>query len=166
MAHHARRWIVEKHALDPLRGLVRSIADDHHAGVLRISHADSTAVMEADPGCSAGRVQQRIEQRPIRYSVRTVLHRFGLAIRTGNRSGIQVIAADDNRGFELARLHHFIKRQTRTMTLAKPQPADPRRESLESDSLPRQFEPAMDALILGEKLLDLFVGLIDVVGIS
>ena len=46
MAHDARRRIVPQHALDPFRGGIGPIADDHHAGVLRIADANAAAVME------------------------------------------------------------------------------------------------------------------------
>src|SRR5665213_304423 len=77
-----------------------------------------------------------------------------------------MIAADDYWRFQLARSHHFIKCQAGQMPLAKPQPADTRRKPLEGDALARHLKPAVDTLVLGEKLLDLFVGLVDVVRVS
>jgi hypothetical protein len=57
MAHDARARIVPQHAFDARGSGVRSIADDDDAGVLCIAHADAAAVVEAHPGCAAGRVE-------------------------------------------------------------------------------------------------------------
>jgi hypothetical protein len=80
MAHHAGGGVVPEHALDALRRRVGAVADDDHAGVLRVAHADAAAVVQADPGGAAGGVEQRVEQRPVGDGVAAVLHAFGLAV--------------------------------------------------------------------------------------
>ena len=58
MAHDPGGGVVPQHALDPAVGLGRAVAADHHAGMLRESHADPAAVMQADPGRARGAVEQ------------------------------------------------------------------------------------------------------------
>jgi hypothetical protein len=45
MAHHASGRVVPQHALDPFRGRIAAVADDHHAGMLRVTHADAAAMV-------------------------------------------------------------------------------------------------------------------------
>src|SRR3546814_4690052 len=61
MAHDAGAGVVPQHAGDALVGFLAAVADDHHAGVLAVTHADAAAVVEADPGRSSRRVQQGVE---------------------------------------------------------------------------------------------------------
>ena len=58
VAHDAGAGVVPQHALQPPRGIVGAVGDDHHAGMLRIAHADAAAVVERDPGRAAGGVEQ------------------------------------------------------------------------------------------------------------
>src|ERR1700678_4010435 len=77
-----------------------------------------------------------------------------------------MIATDDDGRFQLTRFHHFIKRQTCQMPLSQAEPADARRKTLERDTLASHFKPAMDTAIFRKELLHLFVGLVNVVGVS
>ena len=54
VAHDAGRRVVPQHALDAPRRLGVPSADDHHAGVLRVAHADAAAVVERHPGGADG----------------------------------------------------------------------------------------------------------------
>ena len=85
----------------------RAVADDHHAGVLGVAHADAAAVMDRHPGRAAGGVEQRIEQRPVRDRIRAVPHRFGFPIRARHGARVQVIAADDDGRRQLAARDHL-----------------------------------------------------------
>jgi hypothetical protein len=111
VAHHAGGRVVPQHALDALGGGVGAVADDDHAGVLRIAHADAAAVVQADPGGAAGGVEQRVEQRPVADRVAAVLHRLGLAVGAGDRAAVEVVAADHDRRLQLARAHHLVERR-------------------------------------------------------
>ena len=86
VAHDAGAGVVPQHALEPPRGIVGAVGDDHHAGVLRIAHADAAAVVERDPGRADGGVEQGVEQRPVGDDVAAVLHAFGLAVGRGDAS--------------------------------------------------------------------------------
>src|SRR5450830_1670201 len=45
MAHHAGTAVIDQHAGQAARGAFAAVGDDHHAGVLRIAHADPPAVL-------------------------------------------------------------------------------------------------------------------------
>src|ERR1700733_6730593 len=77
-----------------------------------------------------------------------------------------MIAADyDGRG-DLTALYHFIERQTQTMTLPQAHPANARRQSLKMESRARHIEPLMQVRIVRNQLLDLGVGLVDILRIT
>ena len=54
-----------------------------------------------------------------------------------------MIAADDDRGFELAVAHHLVEGETEAVALAEADPADARRQALEVDALARHVEPVV-----------------------
>ena len=96
MSHDAARRIVPEHPFDPPRCGIGAVANNDQAGMLRIAHSDSATVMEGHPGRATGRIQQRIEQRPVGYRVRTVAHRFGFPIGTCDRAAVEVVATEGN----------------------------------------------------------------------
>mmetsp|Transcript_6403 Transcript_6403/g.26196 ORF Transcript_6403/g.26196 Transcript_6403/m.26196 type:complete len:559 (+) Transcript_6403:860-2536(+) len=166
MAHHAGARVVEQHALQaPGHGL-GAVGHDDHAGVLRIAHADTAAMVQADPGGAAGRVEQRVQQRPVGHGVAAVLHRLGLAVGAGDRAAVEVVAADDDGRLQLAALHHLVEGQAGAVALPQPQPADARRQALEGDALARHVQPAVHPRFMREQLLDLGIGLVDVLGVA
>ena len=91
----------------------RAVADDHHAGVLRVTHADAAAVMQRHPRRAAGGVEQRVQQRPVGDRIGAVQHRFGLAIGRRDAAGVEMVAADDDRRLQLAACHHLVEREAR-----------------------------------------------------
>ena len=80
VAHDAGARIIPQDAGDAGVGFLRSVADDHEAGVLRVPHPNAATVMEAYPGRAAGGVEQRIEQGPVADGIGTVAHGFGFAV--------------------------------------------------------------------------------------
>src|SRR5579871_1172943 len=128
VTHDPARGIVPKHPFEATRRLRGSIGDDHHAGVLRISDADTAAVVQRNPGGPAGTVEQRIEQRPVGYRIRAVAHRLGLAVRARNRAAVEMIAPDHDRRLQLAARHHLVEGEPQAVAVAETDPADPRRE--------------------------------------
>ena len=166
MSHHAARRIVPQHARDATRGGFGAVANDDHAGVLRITHADAAAVMQRNPGAARGAVEQRVEQRPIGDGVRAILHRLCFTIRRGDRARVEMIAADDDRRLQFAALNHLVERKPQAMAIAKSHPTDARRQPLEMDLCPRQIEPIVQVRIVGNKLLDLRVGGKNVLGVA
>ncbi|EAR52350.1 hypothetical protein OG2516_07732 [Oceanicola granulosus HTCC2516] len=121
--------------------------------------------MQAHPGRAARGVEERVQQRPVRYRVGAVLHRLGLAVGRGDGAGIEVVAADHHRRRQLAVAHHLVKGEAEPVALAEPDPADSRRQPLEGDPLARHVEPGVQVRIV-DQLLHLGVGLVDVLGVA
>src|SRR6202042_1853173 len=85
--------------------------------------------------------------------------------RARDRARIQVIAANDDGGGKLPRGHHLVECETEAMALTQTHPADPRRQSLKFDALARHVEPAVQMWIIGNELLHLLVGAVDILGV-
>ena len=79
MTRHTNSRIIGQNALDALAHFPRAIGDRHLSRVQRVADAYSAAVVNGDPACAAGGIEQGIQQRPIRDSVRAVLHFLGFA---------------------------------------------------------------------------------------
>src|ERR1039457_104510 len=77
-----------------------------------------------------------------------------------------MIATDDDGGGELAARDHLVEGQSEAVALSQADPANARRKSLELKPRARQVEPMMQVRIVGDQLLDLRVGLIDIFGIA
>ena len=82
--------------------LAGAVGDDHHAGVQRVADADAAAVMHRHPGGAGRGVEQRVQDRPVGDRVAAVAHAFGLAVGRGDRSGVEMIAADHDRRLDHA----------------------------------------------------------------
>ena len=85
-----------------MRRQVGAVGHDDHACVLAVADTHTTAVMDADPTGTGGGVHERVEHGPVGDRVRTILHRFGLAIGACDRTRVEVVAADDDRRLQLA----------------------------------------------------------------
>ena len=85
---------------------------------------------------------------------RAVAHRLGLALRRGDRAGVEVVAADHDRRLDLAGRDELVEAQAGEVALAVAEPADPRRQPLERDALARQLDPAPDVLLVAEQVED------------
>ena len=53
--------VAGKYALEPMCGVFAAVSDDDHAGVLRITNSHAAAVVDRNPGCASGCVDQRVE---------------------------------------------------------------------------------------------------------
>ena len=67
-----------------------------------------------------------------------------------------MVAADDDRGLQLARCDHVVEGEAEPVALAKPDPADSRGKPLEGDPLARHVEPAVEVRVVGDQLLHLW----------
>src|SRR5690242_6373801 len=123
--------------------------------MLRVTHADPSAMVYRHPGGAACGIQQCVQQRPVGDGVRAIAHRLGLTIGTCDRTGIEVVAADDDRGLELTARHHLVEGEPETMPVPEPYPADARREALELDALARHVEPMVQVRIMRDELAHL-----------
>src|SRR5258706_13350612 len=133
--------------------------------MLRITHANAATMMNRAPGPAAGGVQQRIEQRPVGPRIRAVAHRLGFGIGTGDRTGVEVVAADHDGSTELAPGHHLIEGQAEAMPVAQADPADARRQPLELDALGGHVEPVVQMWIVGNELTHFLVSAKDILRI-
>src|SRR5689334_15722093 len=103
----------------------------------RIADAHATAMMKRNPARAARRVQQRVQDGPIGDCIRSVFHRFSFAKWRRYGSGVEMIAADCDRRFEIAALHEIVDGFAHLGTLAVTEPADARRQSLEVNAIAR-----------------------------
>src|SRR5471030_3009778 len=166
VTHNAGRRVVVQDASDTLGRFVRTVADNHHARVLGEAHADAAAVVQGNPGRAARGVQQGVEQWPVGHSVGTVLHRLGFAVRDGYRTGVQVVATDDDWRGQFTAANHFVERQTQLGAQAQANPADTCRQTLEADALAGHVQPVVQVRIVRDQFFDLGVGLVDVLRIA
>ena len=77
-----------------------------------------------------------------------------------------MVAADDDRGLDLAVAYELVEEQARLVPLAVAEPADARGQPLEVDELARRVEPPVQVLVVGEELLERRVGDGDVLGVT
>ena len=166
MTHYAGAGVVPQYARDTPVCFFATVADDHEARVLRIAHADATAVVDGYPGRPARRIQQRIQQRPVGYRIGTVSHRFGFAIRACHRAAVEMVAADDHRCLQFTVAHHLVEREAKPVALTEAYPADACRKSLEVNPLGSSIQPLVEMLVVRDQLLDLRVGAVDVLGVT
>lgn len=69
VSHYAHAWVGGEDAFQSRCGFRCSIGNDDLTRMLRISHADSAAMMEGYPSGATYRVDHGIEDRPIRDRV-------------------------------------------------------------------------------------------------
>ncbi len=110
VAGYAYAGVVVEDAGDFAGGHLGSVGDGDLAGVERVAHAYSAAVVEADPGGAGSGIEQRVEDGPVSNGVAAVEHLFSFAIGAGDGAGVEVVAADgDGRG-DLSLLHEVVHR--------------------------------------------------------
>ena len=127
MPHDAACGIVPQDAGNATISVFRPITDDDQSRMLRVAHPDSPAVMKGNPGCTAGRIHQRVQQRPVGDRIRAIAHGFCFPIRAGYGAAVKVIPADRYRRAQFTASDHFIESQAQLVALAQPDPADARR---------------------------------------
>src|SRR5919202_1597434 len=152
MAQDTRARIGRQHALETLRALVGPVGDHDHARVDRIADADPAAMVHAHPRRTGCRVQEGVEDRPVRDGIRSVLHRLRLPVRGRNRARVEMIAPDHHWGRDATRADEVVDRKPRLCAIAVAEPADPRRETLERHALGCQFEPLLEEPVVREEL--------------
>ncbi len=108
------------------------------------------------------RVEEGVEDRPVGDRVRAVPHALGLAVRRGDRAGVEVVPADDDGRGDLALLDQVVDDGAEAGPLAVAEPADAGRQALELDLGPGLADPAGQGLVLGELLEDGLVRGVDV----
>src|SRR5438270_13946348 len=123
-------------------------------------------MMERNPGCPARDVEQCVQYGPIRHGVGAVFHSLGFTERRRDASGVEMIAADDDRRGYLARRDQIVYRYTESRAGTLSEPADPGRKALIADALRRQLQPAAKMRISRKELQRQLVGSLDVGGVA
>ena len=127
-----------------------------------VADPDPAAVVDAHPGCACGGVNQRVENGPVGDRIRSIAHPLCLAVRAGDRSGIEVVTPDDDGCCQLPRTHHLVDAEPGASALPVAEPADAGRQALERDLLLGQAKPSVQADVGWEELHQGGIGLEDV----
>src|SRR5437588_10949307 len=69
MANNADAGIGCEHSFETARAGRAAFRDGDHPCVLCIPNAHTTTVVNGHPGCACGRVEKRVEQRPVRDGI-------------------------------------------------------------------------------------------------
>ena len=109
VARHPQAGVGGENTLQAARRLGCAIGHDHLPGMDAIANAYAAAVVNAHPGGPAHRVDEGVEQRPVGNGVGAVAHGLGLAVRAGHRAAVQVVAANDNGGFNDSLCYHVVE---------------------------------------------------------
>ena len=166
MPGNADARVVVQDALNTPCGIVRAVCHRHLAGMKRVTHAHASAMMEADPACAGGCIEQSIQDGPIRNRIRAIEHLLCLAIRAGNRPSIEVVTANGDGRRDFALTHQLVDRQSHLRALTVTEPADTRRQALKREAAACEFQPAGENLIFRKELERQFIGSVDVFGIA
>ncbi len=166
MADDAHPRIGRQHPLQAGGGRIGPVGHDDHPRVQRVPDAHATAVVDADPGRPRGRVQERVQDRPVGDGIGPVEHALGLAVGAGDAPRVEVVPPDDDRRGQLPGAHHLVDPQPRLRPLAVAQPADAGRQALERDLLLGQAQPSVERRVLREELGQGRIGLQDVVRVA
>src|SRR5207237_8798321 len=88
------------------------------------------------------------------------------AVRGGDRSRIEMIAADHDRRFDHAGAHELVDLQPEARAVSVPKPADARGKPLEGDALSRHANPSHQRGIITKHVERERIGHMNVFGIS
>src|SRR5712691_1522141 len=150
--------IVGEHALDARGHFFGAVGDRDLSGVLRVPDAHAAAIVNRNPRCAAGGIEQGVEQRPIGNGVRAVAHFFGFAEGRSHRAAIEMVAANHDRRFQFAARDQVVQRQSESVALAVTQPADARGQSLEAHAFLRQADPPAKDFVVRKQLQNQLIG--------
>src|ERR687894_731406 len=90
--------VVEEDASEPRGAVLGAVGEDLGAGVDGAADADAAPVVDGHPARAAGGGEHRVQDGPVGYGVRAVLHGFCLAVGGCDAAGVEVVAAYDDRG--------------------------------------------------------------------
>src|SRR5262245_45459693 len=97
--------------------------------------------MDTHPARPSHCVQQGIQYRPIGDGIAAVNHFFSLAIRRSNRSAVEMVASDHDRGADFSAGHEVVEYSPHPCPFTIAKPANARREALEFYLLLRFLYP-------------------------
>src|SRR5437763_1211397 len=148
MAGDSNAGIIRENTIDPFSHGIGSVGDDNLAGVQGISDADAAAMMKRNPTGPRSRIEKRVQNWPVGNGIAAVFHRLVFPERGSHGATIQMIAANNNRRRNLPRLDKMVDPLAKLSALSISQPADPRRQTLKMNLLPRQRNPAVQDFVM------------------
>src|SRR3972149_115703 len=92
VAHDAEARVRRQHPLDPLLGGVRPVADDERARVRAVSDPHAATVVHGPEISARRRVEERVQDRPIRDRVAPVPHPLRLPVRGGHGARVHAVS--------------------------------------------------------------------------
>lgn len=131
-----------------------------------VSNPHTATMVKADPRRAAGRVDERVQNRPVANRIQAIFHRFGLTVGADNQTAVEVVAANHNWCFHLAQRHQFVKIQPGARSFSIAQLADARGQPLKLDIALRHANPAHQMFIVGEELKNSLIGGVDIFGVA
>ena len=99
MANNAHAGIIGQHTFDARGHFVGTVGAEDLAGMLRITNAHATAVVDGNPGGSAGGVDESVEKGPIGNGVGAIPHGFGFAVGRGYGAAVEMVTANYDGSF-------------------------------------------------------------------
>src|SRR6185436_5132884 len=163
---HSHAGIIGQDPGQFLCGQFRAVGKRDLTGMDGAANAHPAAMVDGHPRRARSGVDHGVQQRPVRDGVRPVEHRLGLAIRAGNRAAVQMITTDDDRGADLARRDQIVERQAGLVTLAITEPADARRQPLETDLVASAAQPFVQPVVVGKEIHHSLVGGLNVAWVA
>src|SRR5699024_5478617 len=141
MANDPHPRISSQYALEPRFCFLRSICNNDHSSVQRISHSDSATMVDADPARATDTIDECIQYRPISDRIASILHRLCLSIGRSDGTGIQMVSANDDRSFQFPACHQLIDYFPKTRTFAVSEPTNACRQTLKTYFFSRHPNP-------------------------
>src|SRR5439155_17977954 len=121
-------------------GQLGSVGDDHHARVDRTTDPYAATVADRDPARSLGGIEERREDGPVGDRVAPVTQVLGLARGGGDGSRVHVVTPQGE-GPAFAGANKLVERQSDSIPLSEPEPANPRGQYLEQDAVTGELDP-------------------------
>src|SRR5688500_98991 len=109
-------------------------------------------MMKRHPTRSTCRVQQGIKDGPVCDCVRSVFHSLSFAKGRRNGTGVEMIAADRHRCFQITSFDEIVYRFAHLGAFAVAEPANARRQSLKVDAIARKLQPSVERAIFWNQL--------------
>ena len=135
MAQDTDTRVAGEHALEAARAVGRSISNRNLSCVQRVADSNAATVVDGDPACPSGGVEERIQDWPIGNGVAAIRHGFRFPIWRCDRSAIEMIATDDDGSLQPPVRNHPVHFESEARAFAVTEPANARGETLKLDVL-------------------------------
>src|SRR6266571_9046095 len=163
VAHDAHPRVRRQDAHDPPLRVLGAVAHEQGAGVRRVSDSHAASVVNGNQIRAGRRVQQRVEQGPVRDRIGAIPHPLRLAVRGGHGPRVEMVPRDDNRPSELARRHHAVDRLPELRAFPVSEPTHAGGQAFPREVLLREPDPPGERLVVRKLPQDDAVRLDDVV---